>query len=582
MLDLAEIPFFDALPAESLQRLQATIPVRHYAQGSAIVRVGDAGRYFQAIAEGAVWVQQNDRFGRKSGVFLGPGQVFGEMSLFSGMPVSATLIATKDTTTYCFDGNDFLNLLEAEPLLHKSLTRLLIERLRKRTRYDGHTPGLVILAYESESIHAQRFVEIITQGIVHHSPGSEILSASNDGTSDATNPALRSVLVRWRENAPSGQQIILKIRPGELSLLSDDLEPKDVVLHVLDVTDGYSASSDLHDRTGVADFACVYIGIRKSQDPNPWSYQVAPKELERVSSNPKRWDATAASVLDKIARYLTFKEVGIVMSSGAARGFAHLGVLEAMADRGIVFDVLCGSSMGGIVALTVARKGNIHDAVEQVRQQLGANKKVRDPSLLPRGSLFAGNKVAAAANATFGDCTFADLTLPTLVVAADLAGRERVIFDRGPVAPAVLATSAIPGFFPPIASDTRLMVDGGVVSAVPVDVLDSRRCGLRIAINVLPLPQASDHDVVTGFDGLVQKMRKPLGLKSVLGASWELLGSWASSNEALKAEIVITPQTPAKAGYDFDQFEVLVECGRVAARERADAIFESVKSMLGP
>lgn len=580
MLGLTEIPFFNALPLTSLKHLQASIPIRHYAQGSVIVRIGDAGQYFQAIADGAVWVQQNDRFGRKSGVFLGPGQVFGEMSLFSGMPVSATLIATKDTKTYCFDGHQFLTLLETEPLLHNSLTRLLIERLRNRTRYEGHAPGLMILAYESESIHSQRFVEIMMRGILHHAPGSEILSASSEPQSDATNPALSTVLVRWRETAPRGQLIVVKIRPNELGLLSENLEPKDVVLHIVDVTGGHRISSDLHGRTGVADFACVYIGTRKSHDQNPWAYELPPKELEGVCTETNQWNAPASSTLDKIARYLTFKEIGIAMSSGAARGFAHLGVLEVMAERGIPYDILCGTSMGGIVALTVARKGSIYDAVDQVREQLGANKKIKDPSLLPRGSIFVGDKIAAAAKATFGDCTFADLTMPTAVVAADLVGSERVIFDRGPVAPAVLATSAIPGFFPPIASDSRLMVDGGVVSWVPVDVLDSRRCGLRIAINALPLPQATDHDVVTGFDGLIHKMRKPLGLKSVLGASWELLGSWGSSNEALQAEIVVTPETPAKAGYDFDQFEALVECGRIAARERADAIFESVMSML--
>ena len=165
------------------------------------------------------------------------------------------------------------------------------------------------------------------------------------------------------------------------------------------------------------------------------------------------------------------------------------------------------------------------------------------------------------------------------MLTATNSSRESCL-DRGPVAPAVLATSAIPGFFPPIASESRLMVDGGVVSWVPVDVLDSRRCGLRIAINALPLPESSARAVSTGFDGLQRKMRKPLGLKSVLGASWELLGSWGASNEALKAEIVITPQTPTKAGYDFDQFEALVECGRVAARERSEAIFESIASLL--
>lgn len=580
MLELAEIPFFDPLSSKSLERLQRCVRVREYSQGSVIVQKGDPGQYFQAIADGAVWVRQNDRFGRKSGVFLGPGEIFGEMSLFSGMPVSATLIATKDTKTYCFDGDEFLDLLDSEPLLHKGLTHLMMERLRNRARYEGHAPGLIILAYDFDSPHARRLVTLLERGVLHHAPGSEFLSAPDETASDAENPALASVLVRWRETAPRGQMIVLKIRPDELSRLNENLEPKDVVLQIADVTNSAQVSPDLYGRTGVSDFACVYIGTPRGHDKNPWAYRVLPRELESASANGNRWSAKADSTLDKIARYLTFKEIGIAMSSGAARGFAHLGVLEVMAARGIPYDVLCGSSMGGIVALTVARKGNIYDALEQVREQLGGNKKIRDPSLLPRGSLFSGNKIAGAAQATFGNCTFADLTMPTAVVAADLASRERVVFDSGPVAPAVLATSAIPGFFPPIAADSKLMVDGGVVSWVPVDVLDSRRCGLRIAINVLPIAHASDRDALTGFDNLVHTLRKPLGLKTVLGASWELLGSWGSSNEALKADIVVTPKTPSGAGYDFDRFEELVQCGRDAALERADAMAESVKNML--
>src|SRR5690606_10244967 len=151
--------------------------------------------------------------------------------------------------------------------------------------------------------------------------------------------------------------------------------------------------------------------------------------------------------------------------------------------------------MGGIAALTVARCDDVPTAVEFMVEHLGGNRKIRDAVMLPRASLFAGEKIAAAARQTFGDLTFADLTCATAVVAADLAAGERAIMDCGQVAPAVLATSAIPGFFPPIPYDSRLLVDGGIVSRVPVDVLERRRCGLKIAINVLPSARlAAEHE----------------------------------------------------------------------------------------
>lgn len=577
MLDLAEIPFFSALSQESLDYLSERVPVQHYPQGSIIVRVGDVGKHFQAIADGAVWVQNAVRGTNKDrGVLLGPGQVFGEMSLFSGAPVSNTLVATKDTACYCIEGDDFLALLEREPSLHRNLTKILIDRLRKQTHADSSAPGLIILAYQADSEVSANFSALISKAILHYAPGAEFYRSENN-TLDA---ALSSRIVRWRESAPGQQFFVLKIQPSDLPNLQDVMEPKDVILQISDVTDGADNTQIMQVQSGVADYARVFIGSPPERDQNPWAYRISKVELDHAARPSRRWDPNEHPTLSRIARFLTHKEIGIAMSSGAARGFAHLGVLEVLEKARIPIDVMSGSSMGGIVALTMARKGNVPATIRQVHEQLGANRNIRDRALIPRGSIFVGAKIAKAADNTFGDCTFSDLNLPVSVVAADIVGGERVIIDRGEVKTAVLATSAIPGFFPPIASGNRLMVDGGVVSWVPVDVLSHRRCGLRIAINVLPLSADSQQNIVEGFNLLGAKLRKPLGLKSVLGSSWELLGSWGSIKETLGAEVVITPATPVRAGYDFDRFETLVECGRRSALERIEAIVELVANTL--
>ena len=95
-----------------------------------------------------------------------------------------------------------------------------------------------------------------------------------------------------------------------------------------------------------------------------------------------------------------------------------------------------------------------------------------------------------------------------------------------------------------------------------------------------PLTHDYERDVTTGIEDFNKRLRRPLGLKAVVSASWELLGSWGSSNETLKAEIVITPKTPVRAGYDFDQFDELVDRGRLAARDRIEAVVELVDNML--
>jgi len=582
MLDLAEVPFFADLSAASLARLRRDVPRRVYAQGDVIVRVGEEGKYFQAIAQGVVRVLPDpDSDGDWRGVMLGPGQVFGEMSLFSGMPVSTTLIAARDTTTYCLDGAAFLGLLEQEPMLHRSLTRLLIERLRNRTRHEARRPGLAVVVGAPHGPEVRYFVDTLMRAVRYYAPGSELGVLSLDASDyDNARHRLRARIEEWRQHAAGGQYLVFHITPGELSLLTPLLEGADVVIGLMTEDLDAESAHRITSGAGLADLARVFLGERPAHEPGRWAFSVPLDEFGRAVADTSAWQRTRYPNLDWIARYMTFKEVGIAMSSGAARGFAHIGVLQIFEEAGVPLDFLAGTSMGGITALTLGRCDNTRDTERFLQGFLGSNKKIRDTRLFPGSSLFGGHKIARAALDTFGERTFADLNRPIAVVAADLAAGERAVLDRGLVQPAILATSAIPGFFPPIKHDGRLMVDGGIVSRVPVDILNRRRCGLKIAINVLPSARQVPDGDSDRLERLWHQMNRPLGLKRVAGTSWELLGSWGSTLEAMRADIVIAPDTPPRAGFDFDRFPELVERGRVAAAERVSGVLDSLRAML--
>ncbi|MCC7121159.1 MAG: patatin-like phospholipase family protein [Gammaproteobacteria bacterium] len=582
MLDLGDVPFFAELSAASLARLSREMPRREYAQGDIIVRIGEVGRSFQAVARGVVRVLPDPGIdGDWRGVMLGPGQVFGEMSLFSGMPVSATLVAARDTVTWSLDGPAFLALLEREPALHRSLTRLLIERLRNRTRHEARRPGLAVIVGVPHGPVVRHFVDTVMRAVRCYAPGSELgvlaLEASDARSAQAR---LRARIDHWRQHAAGGQYLVFHATPGELPLLTPLLQGADVVVSLVTPELDEDGLHRIASSAGLADVTRVYLDARPAGDPGRWSFCVAHDELHRAREARGRWDRTQYPNLDSIARYMTFKEVGIALSSGAARGFAHVGVLQVLEERGVPLDYLCGTSMGGITALTVARCGDTREAERFLQSFLGGNRKIRDTRLLPGISLFGGHKIARAASETFGSCTFADLSRPVAVVAADIAGGERAVLDRGRVAPAVLATSAIPGFFPPIKHDGRVLVDGGIVSRVPVDVLNRRRCGLKIAVNVLPSARQVPDGDPERLERLWEQMNRPLGLKRVFGNAWELLGSWGSTLEAMRADVVVAPDTPPRAGFDFDRFGELVERGRIATRERADGIVDALRAML--
>ena len=581
MLDLAEIPFFAALPPASVAKLKVAIPVQHYSQGTVIARVGEPGRYFQAIAAGAVRIQPEADGSRSwRGFILGPGQVFGEMSLFTGMPISATLVAARDTSTYCLDGAKFLQLLDEEPALHRSLTRLLIDRLRYQTRNETHKPALALLTSSDPKIDLVKFAQAIAGGVIYYAPGSDLYrNLPEAGRSRA--PLDLAMLEQWRQNAAGGQYLVVVTTPEGIRECTAILQPEDVVVEVLERPPVGDVPSRWRTLAGAADITRVYFGRAPSGDLGRWNFSVPWAELDQALQDLGHWQAASYPRLDHVVRYITFKEIGVALSSGAARGFAHVGVLETLEAHQIPVDFMCGTSMGGIAALTVARAASAAEGATRMRDFLGGNRKIRDAAMLPRSSLFTGQKIARAAESVFGSITFADLRLPVAVVASDLASGERAVIDSGPVAPAVLGTSAIPGFFPPIAHGSRLIVDGALVSRVPVDLLDRRRCGLRIAVNVVAAPRQSEAASQGRLARLTERFKGPFGLKHVLGASWEVLGSYGSTLEALRADIVITPETHSAGGaFDFDRYAAMIECGRNAALARIDAISEAVRALL--
>lgn len=581
MLDLAEIPFFATLSAESIARLRSAIQVQHYAQGTIIAGAGKPGRYFQAIAAGVVRVQpETTGMGNARGMMLGPGQIIGEMSLFTGMPISATLTAARETYTYCLDGAMFLRLLDEEPELLRGLTRSLIERLRHRTRYAGVKPELVVITSQDRDFDLEHFATVLAKGVTYYEPGSSISKVALAGDSASAGKAA-DALDRWREGAAAERYLLAPIKTDFLRAFSHYLRPEDTVLEVIELEKCPIDEGASHAMAGAADYSRVYLGKKPQRSPSRWGFGLPVSEFMHAATSYETWDPHSLPNLDHIARHITYREVGIALSSGGAHGFAHVGVLEVLEEHGIPIDYLCGTSMGGVVALSIAHSASVHEGTHRIRNFLGGNRKIRDTAWWPRASVFSGGKVADAARQMFGDATFADLRLPAAVVVSDLALGDRAIIDAGVVAPAALGTSAIPGFFPPIAFGTMLMVDGAIVSRVPVDVLDRRRCGLRIAVNVVS-PGSDDEGARRHRQARLRShSARFLGWMNVLGASWELLGSYGSNLEALRADIVISPETHRRGRpFDFDRYEELIECGRAAALSRIDAIRETVRTTM--
>ncbi|MEE9126428.1 MAG: patatin-like phospholipase family protein [Planctomycetota bacterium] len=602
MLELHEIRFFSELSPEDLEAVRGRLDLRSFPAGSFICRKGDAGRHFYAIAEGGVDVLVTGRGAAVERVFLGPGRVFGEMSLISDEPVSASVRAVRDTQVYALSKENFLHLLQTRPRLYEPLVKMLVERVRHRFMHLS-LPPCALIVYHGGDTRVEELARRVFRVIRHYSPESVFVDSHQRPVDDplpspslpdffpATSTPVQTMepghfavqdapgwfvelIKEWREKGSRDRYLVLAVTPDVLSRLESTLAPADAVVL-------------LHDRAGESGAAIpadqvdtAHVGIRDADGDTRgnghWHYQVPEEEL-RGGDTPAQ-----GSIIDRIGRWVTRREIGLALGSGAARGFAHLGVLQVLHEAGIPLDYVAGSSIGGIVAVVYGHLADPHEATAQLQEHIGANRKVRDLSWLPRSSLLSGRKVRQASYAVLGQATFADLQKPASVVAADLMGGQRVIIDHGLLAEAALATSAIPGFFPPVELDGRMLGDGGLLCRVPLDLLSRRRCGLRIAVNVTP-PRERQPLQVQGDDARVDtEFNRLLGFTRVLTTSWEIIAKGHAAAECEGADIVLEPCTKDYAGFDFDAMEGMVAAGRKEAEAKLDILQEAVARVLRP
>ena len=182
--------------------------------------------------------------------------------------------------------------------------------------------------------------------------------------------------------------------------------------------------------------------------------------------------------------------VGLALSSGGAKGLAHIGVIQVLEANGIPIHAVAGSSMGAYVAAVWAYGHDGQQMEKFAREVEGRWSWLRllDPVLVPRSGLLRGAKTRRRLHHAIGDVSFSDLARPLRVVATNLVTLERKVFSSGEVALAVQASSAIPGICEPVRIGDETYFDGGVADPLPVDVAREMGVDCVIAVNVIPTP----------------------------------------------------------------------------------------------
>jgi NTE family protein len=259
----------------------------------------------------------------------------------------------------------------------------------------------------------------------------------------------------------------------------------------------------------------------------------------------------AQDALARVARRLAGRSVGLVLSGGGARGLAHLGVVAALEDHGVVIDRWGGTSMGALVAAAYASGRTTDEIVDALRRELVQARPFRDLAV-PRHGLIRAQRAGRMLERLLGGVLIEELDRPFFCVSCDLHSATEVVHRTGPLKAAVGASMRIPGFAPPLPLDGRLLVDGGVLNNLPVDVMVADEEGPVVAVDVMrPFGTATPAAVP--------------GLLETVGRSM-VLGSWqkAARNRDL-ADLVVTPDLGDVGMFDWRRLDELVTLGRRAA-----------------
>ena len=185
----------------------------------------------------------------------------------------------------------------------------------------------------------------------------------------------------------------------------------------------------------------------------------------------------------KLAGTLNRKpRIGLALGSGSSRGWAHIGAIRALEERGIKFDLICGTSIGALVGAVYASQQL--DQFEQWVTSLVWSKVVRLMDITWKGGLIRGQRLFNLFRATFQDLEISELSTPFGAVATELSSGREIWLREGKLLDIVRASCAMPGLFTPVVRNGTVLVDGGLVNPVPVSMCRALGAELVIAVDL--------------------------------------------------------------------------------------------------
>src|SRR5215472_6343090 len=443
--------------------------------GTLLKREGENNQALFLVVTGCLGVfAQDDRGHRRLVAHVPAGETVGEMSLISGEAHSAQLVALRDTELLRVSPEGFNSLISRHPRVMLNLMRIVVHRLQETTHSpaDGARPRTFAIVPIQDGLENAPIAHRIAAVLTDMGSRAAVLdaAAAEQSAEWFSNFEAAHDVVFYRGDAPDSPWTNLCLRQSDrIFLLAQSDRP--LPLRPLDMPAFKERAS------GLPELMLLHPASQKQGLPEHFALRTGLFESHHHVRQGNVND------IRRLARFISGRAVGLVLAGGGARGFAHIGVIKALTDANGPFDHLGGASMGAIIAAGLADEWSIEELTERVRAAFVETNPLSDYTL-PLIALVRGKKVSDLLRRNFGDLRIEEMAKPFFCVSSDLTTGRTHEHRSGLVWRALRASVALPGILPPVTHHGHLLVDGGVMNNLPVDVMRRDAHGPIIASDV--------------------------------------------------------------------------------------------------
>jgi NTE family protein len=577
---------------EFIDALGKQVKPVHLKKGDVLYCQGEPGTGMHILVAGRLQVRVAAEIGGPERVVaqLGPGEVVGEIALFTGRGRAATLVAMRDSALGFLTREDCESVMVRHPAAQLHLSNYIIERLldaQRHTHADRNPVRTLAVVPLDDGFDPRAFcgrlqVALLRFGSVALLDAPTMTARFPNGLTDCGTGA--TALGCYLDNTEeSHDYLILQSDIGLSDWSKKCVAYADVIVFVASVGAPEQPAADL-----------AQEALRAAGEPNPaLELVLVHPAATAVPKNTQRWLGAIPGArplhitwegdegFDRLARFYSGNAVALVLGGGGALGFAHIGVLRTLRESGIPIDAVGGTSIGSIVAGGIAMGWSDTRMLDEFKAAF-VDDHPTDDYTVPVMSLVQGRKMSVSLKSRFGDTQIEDLWIPFFAVSSSLSHNREYIHRHGPLWRALRASASLPGIFPPVIEGADLLVDGGILNNLPVDVMRDAVRGHVIAVDL-----SADQDVSyeqkqlpTAWEYIKSRIRSkeagqdvPTLHRVILQST--MLGSRREVQAARRlADLFLNPPTAEFDLLDWQRFHTICEVGYRYAKTRVTAWVE--------